>query len=169
MFQKILSSKVASGLVASLAIALFGVVVTYAATIVTTRSGASAGFAYTEAYDPDWLDEACASSTSWTDVPNLSHTFTQGGILANDPVLVTLNSELSGSGFLRVLVDGTAQSGSAASTYIPGSDLAYSRNFATNNVASGQHTVKFQWRLISENDVLCMKNRSMTVFHRVTL
>lgn len=170
MFKKIITLKVGQIVLGGFLVAALAGAAAFATTVVTVRSGASAGFQYVEAYDSDWLDEVCATSTSWADMPNMSRTFTQGGLLMSDPVLVTLNAELSGLGYIRVLVDGQEQSGSAASAYIPGGDgTSYTRNFATNSVNSGQHTIKLQWRLSGENDMLCTRNLSMTIFHRITL
>jgi hypothetical protein len=121
----------------------------------------------------DATDLQCTTSTSFTDLPGMSETFSFGGNHSR-PVIVlfqgTWVSAAQAEAFIWLTIDGVVQP-SPGWTILAHEDDA-SADFETNGfnfisapLAPGTHTATIQWYSGNGNQV-CVVGRSMVVLHK---
>lgn len=155
--------------------------ITLALGSVRAGSGALSRFDTTETnHEQSENDSACTSSTTYVDMPDMTKTFTQGGLFASQ-ALVMFQSQVPSDtetgyanlGSIRLLVDGTVQDGAGSNLTVSAYGPAPTVNgrgwtFMTNSLGVGSHTAKFQWKTDRSNDSnaqFCTQNRAMTILH----
>ena len=120
-------------------------------------------------------DVACATSTSWSNVPGMFTSFTQNGSVTK-PVIVMFSAQIGGLGdthylVIRLLIDNVVQPGMGSeTTFNYSSDPARTGavNFISGQVAPGAHDVKLQYKV---NTGLggpyrgCLYWRNMIILH----
>jgi hypothetical protein len=147
--------------------------VIYAASVTKDAGGAISRFDAVEvgAEQPiGGVDEVCTTSTEYEDMPGMTKTFQQGGLLSANPIVVMFNIQVQsfGRSYVRLVVDGVPQTGIASEMELgENGDIGVdSWNFISDPVTQGTHTAKLQWRKDPSVGQMCMFNRSMIVLHR---
>lgn len=113
---------------------------------------------------------ACTNTTSFTNMPGMSRTFTLG---AADQVVVMFqgSASLSGqpfdTGFVRLTIDNAAQGPADGLIPLIGVDErgTHGFNWQSKNLSKGSHTARVQWRT-DQGSSFCVDARSLIVLHR---
>jgi hypothetical protein len=160
------------GLGVASALALIGIVAGIAVA-ATNRSAPISQFS-----GVDEIVEQCTSATSYTNMPQMTRTFTLGGSV-NDEVVAMFQGSLSldssagsfDTGFIRLKIDGVTQSpgtipvirarGSGSATEIG----THGFNWQSQPLPPGSHTARVQWRTELGSN-LCVDARSLIVLHK---
>jgi hypothetical protein len=126
----------------------------------------------------DEMVEACKTGTTYSTMPQMTRTFTLGGSV-NDEAVVMFEGSLSldastggfDTGFIRLQIDGVTQSpgeisvirarGSGSATEIG----THGFNWQSQALAPGSHTARVQWRTALGSN-LCVDARSLIIFHK---
>lgn len=149
--------------VACLACGLLSAAAAQAAPV--SRSGTIAKF--------DGVDEivqACTTTTSFANVPQMSRTFTVSGAASAVVVTFSGSASLSGqqfdTGFVRLTIDNVQQSPGVVPFIAAdqGSD-ANAFTWQSRPLAVGTHTARIQWRT-DLGSSFCLDARSLVVLHR---
>jgi hypothetical protein len=116
----------------------------------------------------DSTSEPCTSSISYTDMPDMSETFTLGGT-ASRPVIVLFqaawqNNDPNGIAGIQLLIDGIIQPAGAISLQ-PAIVETDGFNFISATLAPGTHTAKMQWRSANQRSI-CVLDRSLIILHK---
>ena len=142
--------------------------VVYATSVTRSGSATVGKFEYVSV-EADIESPVCVASSVFTAIPEMTKSFTQGGILANE-ILVTLSGEFvqtnNPSPRVRLLIDGIVQPGSMLFNRNPETVLGeenVTMNFISNPVGPGAHTATLEW---GENPTGCFNSRSMIIHHR---
>lgn len=130
-----------------------------------SRSGAITKF--------DGVDEivqACTSTTSFANVPQMSRTFTISGAASSVVITFSGSASLSGqqfdTGFLRLMVDNAQQSpGEVPFVAVGEGSDANAFTWQSKPLAVGTHTARVQWRT-DLGSSFCLDARSLVVLHR---
>lgn len=120
----------------------------------------------------DEIVEKCTNATSFVNMPQMKTTFTLGGGV-NDEVAAMFQGSLrlddSGgafdTGFLRLTVDGQAQSPGDVPALAPGDRGTHGFNWQTEPLTPGSHEARVQWRTDLGGE-LCVDARSLIVLHK---
>jgi hypothetical protein len=122
-------------------------------------------------------DKTCTQSQVYEDVTNMSVEFTT--TTDDSPSVVTFNTQSANAEvdttipeytYIRLVVDGQVQSGISSEKMVE-SMYGYPESgwqFVTDNLNSGTHTAKLQWRIMPYPDGVssfCIKDASMVVLH----
>jgi hypothetical protein len=117
----------------------------------------------------DEIIEACTTTSTFKNVPQMTKTFTQG---APGSVAVMFQGALSldtsssfDTGFLRLTVDGVQQTPGEVPAIGSGDRGTHGFNWQTAPLGAGAHTARVQWRT-DVNSQLCVDARSLLVLHR---
>jgi hypothetical protein len=146
--------------------ALFLVAAGAVAEAATSRSGPITKFDGT-----DEIVEACTTSTNWVNMPQMTRTFTVGGTTSASVAsmfqgsLSLDSSHQFDTGFIRLTIDGNAQSPGTIPAIAPGERGTHGFNWASAALTTGSHTARVQWRT-DLGSSLCVDARSLLVLHR---
>jgi hypothetical protein len=114
--------------------------------------------------------EACTTSTTFVNMPQMSRSFAQGGTAA-DEVLVSFQAAASlngvefDTGFIRLTVDGVVQGPGVIPLLAVGERGTHGFSWPTAPLKVGSHTARIQWRT-DLGSTFCVDARSLTVLHR---
>ena len=142
-------------------VVLAGLIATAVAAAVVNRSGKVTNFA-----GSDEIVEACTTTTSFQTIPSMTRTFTQGsgggaGVVEFSGAL-SLSSNSSDTGFLRLTIDGVQQGPGVVPAIGANERGAHAFNWQVP-LSAGSHTASVQWRT-DLGGTLCADARSMVIF-----
>ena len=140
---------------------LTALIATAVAVAVVNRSGKVTNFAGT-----DEIVEACTTTTSFQTIPGMMRQFTQGsgggaGVVEFSGAL-SLSSDPSDTGFLRLTIDGVQQGPGVVPAIGANERGAHAFNWQVP-LTAGSHSVRIQWRT-DLGGTLCADARSMIIF-----
>jgi hypothetical protein len=138
-----------------------GLIATAVAMASISRSGKVTNFA-----GKDEIVEACTTTTSFQTIPAMSRSFTQGsgggaGVVQFSGAL-SLSSNSSDTGFLRLTIDGVQQGPGVVPAIGANERGAHAFNWQVP-LSAGSHTASVQWRT-DLGGTLCADARSMIIF-----
>jgi hypothetical protein len=117
----------------------------------------------------DEIIEACTTTSTFKNVPQMSKTFTEG---ATGSVAVMFqgsvslgNANPSDTGFVRLTIDGQVQTPGEVGLIGPNGRGTRGFNWQSAPLAAGSHTARVQWRTDLGNQ-FCVDARSTLVLHR---
>jgi hypothetical protein len=140
---------------------LGGLIAAAVAVAAVNRNGAVTTFV-----GRDEIVEACTTTTSFQTIPGMTRTFTQGsgggaGVVEFSGAL-SLSSNSSDTGFLRLTIDGVQQGPGEVPAVGANERGAHAFNWQAP-LAAGSHTARIQWRT-DLGGTLCADARSMIIF-----
>jgi hypothetical protein len=149
------------------ALALVGLIAVVAAIASTTRSAPISNFS-----GRDEIVETCTTATTFTNMPHAYRSFTLGGTV-NDEVVVMFQASASlgdsegpfDTGFVRLLIDGVQQGPGEVPLIAPGDRGTHGFNWQTASLAPGAHLARVQWRTDLGSN-FCVDARSLIVLHK---
>ena len=118
----------------------------------------------------DEIVEACTTTSTYKNVPQMTKTFTQNGGAASVAIMFQGSFSLGNAspfdtGFLRVTIDGQQQTPGEVPLIGIDSRGTHGFNWQSAPLSVGSHTVRVQWRT-DLNSPLCVDARSLLVLHR---
>jgi hypothetical protein len=118
----------------------------------------------------DEIVEACTTSSSFVNMPQMTRTFSVGGSV-NDEVVAMFTGSLSLSGdpfdtgFIRLTIDGAQQSPGVVPAIGVGERGAHGFNWQSAPLSPGSHTARVQWRT-DLGGSFCVDARSLIILHK---
>jgi len=123
----------------------------------------------------DASDTICTVSPSFTTMPGMAKTFTQGAT-SNKQVIVQFEAEwfpsaIGSAAFIQLAIDGIVQSGpsSVVAAYTPFGAIpeteTHGFNFISDALTPGTHTATIQWADNGQGPY-CARVRSMIILHK---
>lgn len=120
----------------------------------------------------DEIVEACTTTQTFTTIPQMTRTFTLGGSVNDEAVVMfqgSLSLDTSGgafdTGFIRLTVDGVQQSPGEVPAIGAGDRGTHGFNWQSKPLTPGSHTARVQWRT-DLGGSFCADARSLIVLHK---
>jgi hypothetical protein len=140
---------------------LAGLIAAAVAVAAVNRAGKVTNFA-----GRDEIVEACTTTTTFQTIPQMARTFTQGsgggvGVVEFSGAL-SLSSNSSDTGFLRLTIDGVQQGPGEVPAIGANERGAHAFNWQVP-LSAGSHKASIQWRT-DLGGTLCADARSMIIF-----
>ncbi len=120
----------------------------------------------------DEIVEACKTGSSYSNMPQMTRSFTLGGSV-NDEVVVMFQGSMSldtsggnfDTGFIRLTIDGAQQTPGEVPAIAAGERGTHGFNWQSRPLTPGSHTARVQWRT-DLGSTFCVDARSLIILHK---